>query len=247
MNKTEFENGSLKIEPEQVVNQYNLSIMESGMESIWQMITQWGTYFSLSWLLTWRITLSPDVHDKLTIADGQLKFSHLYSSLVSSLFSLSMAQTKVRMVLYEYRTSVKQQVIYFVCALLNTATNFMLLVNWQTAVADLGTGQNMLNTKVASIMNKVTRSLIILLLLVTPHLYKFLVLPSSKLNIDLPCYSCPEFLHYFKLQCVIMSFFTFITATINCINWFVIAPLATPKLAEIAAIISNGTFSMTSK
>eukprot|EP00092_Neocalanus_flemingeri_P011342 GFUD01012221.1.p1 GENE.GFUD01012221.1~~GFUD01012221.1.p1 ORF type:complete len:447 (+),score=70.17 GFUD01012221.1:67-1341(+) len=219
--------------------------MESGMESIWQMVTQWGAYFSLSWLLTWRMTLSSNVHDKLTVVDSELKFSHLYSSLMSSLFSLAMAQFKVRMVRHEYRTNTKQKITYFICALLNTAANFMLLVNWQTAVTDLGVIQNMLHNYVASIMDKVTRSLIVLILLLTPHLYTFLVLPSSRLNIDLPCYSSPEFLHYFKLQCFIMSFYTFITATVNCLNWFIIGPLATPKLAEIARTISNGTIAMT--
>ena len=196
--------------------------------------------------LAWRMTLSPDVHEKIANADSQLKFSHLCVSLLMSLFSLSMAQSKMRMIRHEYRTSTKQQVLYFVAALFNTACSFMILVNWQTAVTDLGVGQNMLDSKVANIMDKVTRSLIVLLLLLTPHLFKFLSLPTSRLNIDLTSHSSSQFLHYFKIQCFIISFYLFITSTINSINWFIIGPLATPKLAEIASTISNGTFSMSS-
>eukprot|EP00092_Neocalanus_flemingeri_P013387 GFUD01014431.1.p1 GENE.GFUD01014431.1~~GFUD01014431.1.p1 ORF type:complete len:706 (+),score=95.53 GFUD01014431.1:848-2965(+) len=250
MCKSEFETGILKISPEEVVNQYNLSIMESGTESIWQMLTQWGsTYFNITWLLTWIMSLSPNVHDKLILADSELKFSVLYSSLVSSLFSLSMAQSKMRMVLYEYRTSSKQKVGYLICALLNTTSIFLLFVNWYTSSADLFSLSVVASggpSEGASVDGySVGYGLGAVIFLITPHLYKFLVLPSSRLNIDLPCYSCPEFFHYLKVQCFIMSFVMFSTATLNCITWNVIGPLATPKLAEFANTISNGTFTMT--
>ena len=98
--KSEYEEGLVDISPELVVNQYNLSIIESGTESIWQMVTQWGIYFSLSWLIAWRMTLSTNVHERIVLADQELKFSNLGMSLVMSLLSLAMAQSKIRMIFY---------------------------------------------------------------------------------------------------------------------------------------------------
>ena len=194
-------------------------------------------YLSVTWLLTWVVDLSTEVNDALVAADSEMKFSSLYISLLSSVVSLAMAQSKMRKVQYGFRTSFKQQLMYAISCLLNTTCSLLTLISLQTAVSDICImGYIADNSSVCRVT-----PFTVFNLLVMPNLFTFLVLPTSRLNVDISCPSTPEFLHYMKYQCLILGFYLGVTATVNCINWITIAPLSTPKLIELAKTISNGT------
>ena len=200
--------------------------------------SNWTISFSVTWLLTWIVDLSTEVDDVLVDADSAMKFSSLYLSLVSSVISLSMAQFKMRKVLYGFRTTTKQQVLYALSCLLNTTCNILVLINLQTALSDI-----CIMVYIADTYSSVCKlgPFIVFNLLLMPGLYDFLVLPTSRLNIDICSLHSSEFLHFMKYQCLILGFYLGITATVNCVNWVTIAPLLTQKLMDLANKITNGT------
>ena len=191
----------------------------------------------MTWLLTWIVDLSTEVNDALVTADAEMRFSSLYLSLLSSVISLSMAQSKMRKVQYGFRTTFKQQLMYAISCVLNTTCSLLVLISLQTAVSDICImGYIADNSSVCTVTPFTVFNLLIM-----PNLFTFLVLPTSRLNIDIASPLSSEFLHYLKYQCLILGFYLGITAIVNCVNWVSIAPLSSPKLIELALNISNGT------
>ena len=70
-------------------------------------------------MLTWIVKISAKEDAALVFASSEMKFSSLYLSLLSSVLSLAMAQSKIRNIQYGFRTSLKQQIMYGISSVLN--------------------------------------------------------------------------------------------------------------------------------
>ena len=164
-------------------------------------ITQWGLYLAYAWFITWLLQLSNASHELLEVRNI-LTFSKMYPSLISSICSLSYGQYLAHIICYKYRTSGKQKLAYLLSCFLMTLCTVCILLSLQTAVMDLGGTWDLSFYKVA-------------ILLMTPVLYKYMVLPSSDNKFLSVSLTTPSFLHGLMMQCYVFSFYIFQTAAID--------------------------------
>ena len=200
------------------------------------MMVQWGCYFCFSWFITWRLILSNEDAKELEMVDEILSFSTLYQSMVSSIISLSFAQLRSRYICFQLRNSARQKVIYMVSSTMNTVCNFLILVSWQTAIVDFGIGMDIYEESGFGFFD--LEILIIAFLLVTPFLYKHMVLPTSSCDFTIITMDCQNLYNEMMNQCFVISFYLGLTAFINSFiyGW---GPELKPSLGEMAANITG--------
>eukprot|EP00092_Neocalanus_flemingeri_P012634 GFUD01013617.1.p1 GENE.GFUD01013617.1~~GFUD01013617.1.p1 ORF type:complete len:645 (-),score=122.53 GFUD01013617.1:213-2147(-) len=240
MDSPRSELGLETIDPFYVVNQYNLPRSESKNESIWQMMVQWGMYFCLSWFVTWRLQLSDTAAMELQDVDKILSFGELYMSLISSVGSLTYGQYITFNICHKYRTSGKQKLIYLFSSAMSTLCNTCILLGWQTTIADYAIGYQIAEADNFGLVDE--GIWIIAFLLITPFLYKYMVLPTSNSKCTAVSMNTPNFLHGMMMQCFVFSFYLGITAMVNSFlyGW---GPGFDPSLPEIGFnVTGNETF-----
>ena len=142
------------------------------------------------------------------------RLKSLYQSLISSVISLAFGQLRAHSIYFYYRTTVRQKVIYSFSSLMNTICNFLILVSWQTAIVDYTMGGVQENAE-DEFGVFTLEILVIAFLLLTPFLYVYMVLPTSKENFMTTSIDCPHFYKEMSLQCFSISFFLFLTSFVN--------------------------------
>jgi hypothetical protein len=230
------------IDPKHVVNQYNLPISESKNEAIWQMMVQWGQYFCLSWYVTWRLKISDFYKGskELQEVDELLKFSTLFPSLLSSVCSLTYGQFVTHSITYKYRTSGVQKFLYMWSCSMITMCNMFILLVWQTAIKDRSIGYHIMHESSFNFDDSTV--FIISLMLLTPFLYKYMVLPPSTKEYTSSSMKTPRFLHGVIMQCFVFSFFLGLSAFVNS-RLYIWGPEVKPSLPWIAyKITDNETY-----
>ena len=143
------------------------------------MMVQWGQYFCLSWFVTWRLKISDVDVDSQQLQDVNelLKFSTLCPSLISSVCSLAYGQFITHNITYKYRSSGKQKCLYMWSCTMITLCNVFILLVWQNAVKDMGIGYHINHESSFNFDDPTV--LIISLMLLTPFLYNYMILPPS--------------------------------------------------------------------
>ena len=240
MESASSELGQENIDPSHVVNQYNLPISESRNEAIWQMMVQWGQYYCLAWYVTWRLQISEvdKATDEFDDVNDLLNFSKLCPSLISSACSLTYGQFVAHNITYKYRTSGKQKLLYMWSCAMSTICNIFILLVWQTAIKDLSIGYHVNHQ--SSFHFDDPSVLIISLMLLTPFLYKFMVLPTSTKEYKSASMKTPRFLHGVMMQCFVFSFFLGLSAIVNS-RLYIWGPAPYSSLSYIAYQITNNT------
>ena len=102
------------LDPSEVLHRYNLSRSESGVESTLEMVFQVSSYLAISWELTWIAT------DQTDQADLVFPNATIAKSLFMSIFAISLAQYKTRMVLHGFSTTIYKKITYLLASFLNT-------------------------------------------------------------------------------------------------------------------------------
>ena len=232
MNEAEIERMDTSVNPMHVMNQHNFSLTEASKESIWQLMVQWGVYFRNSWFITWRLSLSTENEKDLEDAHEILNISNLYLSLVSSILSISVGQFRAHNITTEYSTSTKQKIIYFFSCVMSTICNVLTFIVTHTANVELGVGRNIYQENSASYQS------IIILLLLTPMIHDYLILPTSNRYLRTPSMDCPSFYEAMSKQCLILSFYIGLCAIVNSYmyGW---GPELEPNFGEIAFNITK--------
>jgi hypothetical protein len=228
------------VDPVHVFNQYNLPLSESSGESIWQMMVQWGVYFCFSWFITWRLKLSDIDTEELHHVNDILCFKTLFHSLISSGCSLTYGQYVAHSICYKYRTTTRQKLIYLISSAMSTLCIICILLGWQTAITDFGIGDKIYQESSFGLVDQAI--LIIAFLLITPYLYKYMVLPTSNSRFSAVGINTPSFLHGLMMQCFVFSFYLGLTALISSYvhEW---GPELVPSLPQIGFDVSgNETF-----
>ena len=195
--------------PKDVYNQYNLSISESQNEAIWQMMVQWGQYFCFAWFVTWRLQVLEKDDDPCELLEVQelLDFWKLFLSLLSSVCSLTYGQYVTHAITYKYRTSGKQKVLYLACSVMNTLCNMLILLTWQTVAKDYAVGFES-STHSFDFFDLTDKGRIIIsVMLLTPLLYGYMILPSTTKEYMTFSMKTPRFLNRFKNHCLVYSFY----------------------------------------
>ena len=206
-----YEMGMDTIDPFHVVNQYNLPRSEARHEAIWQMMVQWGVYFSYSWFFNWRLKLKHEDNSEQFNVHEILSFPSLFMSLFSSILSLSYGQFIDHNICFQYQTSGRQKALYFFSAVLNTICTSCVLIGWQTALTDICINQHMFDPCTFKFTDPGIFA--IMFLLVTPLLYTIMLLPTSKRKII--TMKAPCFLNDMMQQCLILGIFVGFTAFLN--------------------------------
>ena len=236
MENPSTEAGTETICPQDVYNQYNLSISESKTEAILQLMVQWGLYFGFSWFMTWRLKLLKTEEDPCELKNvyNLLNFWNLFPSLFSSMCSLTYGQYISHAITYKHRASRKQEIIYLASCGMNTMSNMFILLVWQTVGTDM-----LFNSRRSFTFDDPSSMLIIYMLLSTPILYKHMDLPPSTKAYLAPSMTTPKFLKSVRNQCLVYSFYLGLAGFFN--TWLVtnFQPLL-PKIA--ANITQNVTF-----
>ena len=155
------------------------------------MMVQWGVYFSFSWFINWRLSLSRENVEELDLANGILHISNLYLSLISSILSLSVGQFRAHNITTAYSTSIKQKIIYFFSCVMSTICNVLIIIVTHVANVDFTIGRHLYLENSFSFFDY--SILVIALLLITPLIYTYLILPTSKPNLRTPSTDCPSF------------------------------------------------------
>ena len=207
---------------------------------MWQMMVQWGVYFCFSWFVTWRLKLKDEDDAELHDVNNNLSFSVLFVSLASSIFSLTYGQYIDHAICYKYQTSLKQKLLYFFSAWLSTICNSCVLIGWQSAITDFSIGDDIYHESSFGFLDP--GILIVGFLLVTPFLYKYMVLPTSNCQFRIISMNTPCFFKGIMAQCFVISFYLSLTAFINAFT-FEWGPLMKPSLPEIGFQVSgNDTY-----
>ena len=214
MESYEVEQGLENIDPYNVVNQHNYPVSESFGESTMQLMVQWGVYFSFSWFITWRLKLSDEDRFELKEVDEILGFSNLYMSLLSSILSLTYAQYLLHSISTKYITSSKQKMIYFVTALFNTLCSAIILISWLAYVTDIGIDLSLepqstpdFQNRILAIKDCLKCQVISGMMLITPVLYKYMVLPTSNNKLNSSTLNCEDYYRGVMLQCFMNSLY----------------------------------------
>ena len=150
--------------------------------------------------MTWRLQISDDVEatDEFDDVYDLLNFSKLCPSLISSACSLTYGQFVAHNITYKYRTSGKQKLLYmWSCAMITICNMFILLV-CQTAITDWGIGYQV--SEESSFYFDDPSVGIISLMLLTPFLYKYMVLSTSTKEHTTASIETPRFLHGVMMQ-----------------------------------------------
>ena len=120
-----------------IVNRYRISLDEAGMESLFQFVFQWGTYFALLYPLQLVKLASLDSAPVLRNIDENLNFSILWVSGTGSFLSLVMSLLKRHDTQHKSCTSVKQRrVLYLAASIANTASYSILFITLVTTSMD---------------------------------------------------------------------------------------------------------------
>ena len=122
---------------------------------------------------------------------------------------------------------------------MNTFCNMFILLTWQTAAKDFGVGYQV-NSE-SSFHFDDPSVLIISMMLLTPILYKFMVLPPSTKDYMAPSMKTPKFLNGLKNQCLVYSFYLGLTGFCNSWLYTWATYIWDPSIAEIAADITNNS------
>ena len=237
MKDAETEAEKKSIDPKYVMNQHNLSLTEASKESIWQMMVQWGVYFSFVWFISWRLSLSSEDVEELEQANETLHISNLYMSLVSSILSLSVGQFRAHNITTAYRTSTKQKMIYFFSCVMSTISNVLIMIVTIVAQVDFSiVGQNLYEENTFSFFDY--SICIIFMLLITPLFYNYLILPTSTPKLKTPSADCPSFYEAMSKQCLVISLYISVCALLNSFTFCWGTPLE-PSLGDIAFNITR--------
>ena len=111
----------------EVLNRYNVSRSESGVESTLELVMQMSSFLAIAWELSW---VSTD-H-----AENLFPRFILWRSFVMSIFSTSLAQYKARMVLHEFTTPSRKKITYFLACLLNSVFAAFVWISLGVAILD---------------------------------------------------------------------------------------------------------------
>ena len=249
MESYEAERGLDTIDPYHVVNQHNFPVFESSGESTMQLMVQWGVYFSFSWFITWRLKLSDEDREELKEVDQILSFSNLYMPLVSSIFSLTYAQYLLHSISTKYITSGKQKLIYVFTALFNTLCNAIILISWLGYVTNFGMDLSLETKSAPDLQNPILVikeclkcQMIGAMMLITPVLYKYMVLPTSNNKLNSSTLNCEEYYRGVMLQCFVNSLYIGFTFLVNS-YLYVWGPEQKVSLQDVAFnITGNITF-----
>ena len=224
------------ISPQDVYNQYNLSISESRNEAIWQLMVQWGVYFGFSWFITWRLKIQQTFKDPCELKNvfNLLNFLNLFPSLLSSMCSLTYGQYITHAITTKHRTSGKQEILYLTSCGLNTMCNMFILLVWQTVGTDM-----LWTSKRSFTFDDPSSVLLIYMLLFTPILYKHMELPPSTKDYMAPSMTTPKFLKSVCNQCLVYSLYLGLASFFN--TWLV-TNVQTPLPKIAANITRNASF-----
>ena len=174
---------------------------------------------------------------ELTEASELLKFSTLFPSLLSSLCSLAYGQYITHAIAYKHKTSGKQELIYLGSCVMNTMCNMCILLTWQTVAKDVGVGHQV--DSESSFHFDDLSVLTISMMLLTPILYRFMVLPPSTKNYMPPSMKTPKFLDKVKNQCIVYSFYLGLAGFFNSWLYTWATYIWEPTLPEVAFNITN--------
>ena len=203
-------------------------------EAIWQMMFQGGQYFCLSWYVTWRLEISDFDKGSKELQE----VDELFPSLLSSVCSLTYGQFVTHGITYKYRTSGSQKFLYMWSCSMITMCNMFILLVWQTAIKDRSIGYHI--THESSFYFDDNTVFIISLMLLTPFVYKYMVLPPSTKEYTASSMKTPRFLHRVMMQCFVFSFFLGLSAIVNS-YLYVWGPELSPSLPDIAFNITRNT------
>lgn len=134
------------LSPSSLLQRYDLSVDESGMESSFQLIFQLGMYFSILSLLYVSYHLYPKDFEDLEIKKLKLWENvcspvgnicipintYIFSGILG-LFSLTMGQVKRNDIFNELNISLKQKIFYFFSSLFSTVSYLLLLITMVTS------------------------------------------------------------------------------------------------------------------
>ena len=236
MENPNTESGMEEICPQDVYNQYNLSISQSKTEAIWQLMVQWGVYFGFSWFITWRLKIQQTFKDPCELKNvfNLLNFLNLFPSLLSSMCSLTYGQYITHAITTKHSASDKQEILYLASCGLNTMCNMFILLVWQTVGTDM-----LLTSKRSFTFDDPSSVLLIYMLLFTPILYKHMELPPSTKDYMAPSMTTPKFLKSVCNQCLVYSLYLGLASFFN--TWLV-TNVQTPLPKIAANITRNASF-----
>ena len=104
--------------------------------------------------------------------------------------------------------------LYFASCGMNTLCNVFILLAWQTIGKDIGVGLSTMNREDSFRLNDPS-VLIISVMLSTPFLYKYMVLPPSRKTYTAPSMKTPKFLQSVKHQCLAYSLYLGLAGFLN--------------------------------